>query len=57
MKISRLENDATEHIFTQCQYDALHSYIFINELFEHLKEIYNELNKNQKCCCKYKALK
>ncbi len=29
----------------------------INELFEHLKEIYNELNKNQKCCCKYNALK
>jgi len=35
----------------------LHLYILINKLFEHLKEIYNELNKNWKCCCKYNALK
>ncbi len=44
--ISRLENDAAKHIFAQHQHDALHSYILINELFEHLKEIYNELNRN-----------
>ncbi len=55
--ISRLEDDAAEHIFAQCQHDALHSYISINELFEHLKEIYDELNRNQKCRCKYSALK
>jgi len=35
----------------------LHSYILINKLFEHLKEIYNELNKNQKCHHEYNALK
>jgi len=55
--ISRLEDDAAEHIFAQYWHDALHSYILINELFEHLKEIYNELNKNQKCCRKYNALR
>ncbi len=55
--ISRLKDNAAEHIFTWCWHDALHSYILINELFEHLKEIYDELNKNQKCHCKYNALK
>jgi len=35
----------------------LHSYILINELFKHLKEIYNELNKNRKCRRKYNALR
>ncbi len=55
--ISRLEDDAAEHIFAWCWHDALHSYILIDKLFEHLKEIYNELNRNQKCHCKYNALK
>ncbi len=55
--IFRLENDAAEHIFAWYWHDALHSYILINELFEHLKEIYNELNKNRKCRCKYNILK
>jgi len=55
--ISRLEDDAAEHIFARCRHDALHSYISINELFEHLKEIYDDQNKNQKCCCKYNALR
>ncbi len=55
--ISRLEDDAAKHIFAQHQHDALHSYISINKLFEHLKEIYNELNRNRKCCCEYNALK
>ncbi len=55
--ISRLEDDAAEHIFTWRWHDASHSYILINKLFEHLKEIYNELNKNQKCRCKYNALR
>jgi len=55
--ISRLEEDAAEHIFARHRYDALHSYISINELFEHLKEIYDELNRNQKCRCKYNTLR
>jgi len=29
----------------------------IYELFEHLKEIYDELNRNRKCRCKYNALR
>jgi hypothetical protein len=55
--ISRLENDAAKHIFARHWHDASHSYISINKLFEHLKEIYDELNKNRKCRCEYNALK
>ncbi len=55
--ISRLEDDAAEHIFAWHRHDALHSYILINELFEHLKEIYDELNRNWKCRCKYNTLR
>ncbi len=55
--ISRLEDDAAEHIFDRCRHDALHSYISIYKLFEHLKEIYNELNRNWKCRHKYNALR
>ncbi len=55
--IFRLEDDAAEHIFAQRWHDALHSYILINKLFEHLKEIYDKLNRNWKCCCKYNALR
>ncbi len=55
--ISRLEGDAAEHIFAWCHHDALHSYISIYELFEHLKEIYDELNRNRKCRCKYNILR
>ncbi len=55
--ISRLEDDAAEHIFAWHHHDALHSYISIYKLFEHLKEIYNELNRNWKCRCKYNTLK
>ncbi len=55
--IFRLEDDAAEHIFAQRRHDALHSYISIDELFEHLKEIYDELNRNQKCRCKYNTLR
>ncbi len=55
--ISRLEDDAAEHIFVQHHHDALHSYISIYKLFEHLKEIYNELNRNRKYRCKYNALR
>ncbi len=55
--ISRLEGDAAEHIFARRRHDASHSYISINELFEHLKEIYDELNRNRKCRRKYNALR
>ncbi len=55
--IFRLENDAAEHIFAQHHHDASHSYILIYKLFEHLKEIYNELNRNQKCHHKYNILR
>ncbi len=55
--ISRLEDDATKHIFAWHWHDALHSYILIDELFEHLKEIYDDQNKNRKCRCKYNALR
>ncbi len=55
--ISRLEDDAAEYIFAWHHHDASHSYISIYELFEHLKEIYDELNRNRKCCRKYNALR
>ncbi len=55
--ISRLEDDAAEHIFARRRHDASHSYISIDELFEHLKEIYDELNKNRKCHREYNALR
>ncbi len=47
--ISRLEDDAAEHIFAWHCHDASHSYISIYKLFEHLKEIYDDQNKNRKC--------
>ena len=55
--ISRLENDAAEHIFAWHRHDASHSYISIYELFKHLKEIYDELNRNWKCRREYNALR
>jgi len=35
----------------------LHSYISIYKLLKHLEEIYENQNKNQKCCCKYNVLR
>ncbi len=55
--ISRLEDDAAKQIFAQCCHDASHSYILIYKLFKHLKSIYDDQNKNWKCCYKYNALK
>ncbi len=55
--ISRLEDDAAEHIFVWRRHDASHSYISTYELFEHLKEIYDDQNKNRKCHCEYNALR
>ncbi len=55
--ISRLKDDAAEHIFAWHHHDASHSYISIYELFKHLKEIYDELNRNRKCRREYNALR
>ncbi len=55
--ISRLEDDAAKHIFIRHHHDASYSYTLTYELFEHLKKIYDDLNKNQKCRCKYNVLR
>ncbi len=55
--IFRLEDNAAEHIFAWRRHDASHSYILIDELFKHLKEIYNELNRNRKCHHEYNVLR
>ncbi len=51
------ENICIVYVISRLEDDALHSYISIDELFKHLKEIYNELNRNQKCRCKYNTLR
>ncbi len=55
--MSRLEDDAAKHIFAWRHFDSLNLFTSIYELFDHLKEIYNELNKNQKSQPEYNALK
>ncbi len=55
--ISRLEDDAAEHIFAWHHHDALHSYILIYKLLKHLEEIYEDQNKNQKCHREYNTLR
>ncbi len=55
--ISRLGGDAAEHTFARRRHDASHSYISTDELFEHLKGIYDELNRNRKCRREYNALR
>ncbi len=55
--ISRLKDDAAEHIYAWHRHDTSHSYISIYKLFEHLKEIYDELNRNWKCHREYNALR
>ncbi len=53
----RLEDDAAKHIFTRCHFDSLNSFTSIYKLFNYLKEIYNELNKNRKSQREYNALR
>ncbi len=55
--MSRLENDAAKHIFAWRCFNSLNSFTLIYELFNHLKEIYNELNKNRKFQREYNALR
>jgi len=55
--MSRLEDDAVKHIFARRRFDFSNSFTSIYELFDHLKEIYNELNKNRKSRREYNALR
>jgi len=55
--MSRLEDDAAKHIFAQHCFNSSNSFTLIYELFDHLKEIYNELNKNRKSQREYNALR
>ncbi len=55
--MSRLEDDAAKHIFARRRFDSLNSFTLIYKLFNHLKEIYDELNKNWKSRREYNALR
>ncbi len=44
----RLENDVVKYIFARRCFNSSNLFTLIYELFDHLKEIYNELNKNRK---------
>ncbi len=55
--LSRLEDDAAEHTYAWRHHDSSRSYYLIYKLFKHLKEIYNEVNKNWKCRHEYNALR
>jgi len=55
--MSKLEDDAAKHIFTRHCFDFLNSFTLIYKLFDHLKEIYDELNKNRKSRREYNALR
>ncbi len=55
--MSRLEDDAAKHIFAWRCFDSSNSFTLIYKLFDHLKEVYDELNKNQKSQREYNALR
>ncbi len=55
--IFRLEDDADQQIYAKHRVDAFSFYQSLSELLKHLKEIYEDQNLIQKCCCKYVALK
>ncbi len=55
--MSRLEDDAAKHIFARHYFDSLNSFTLIYELFNHLKEIYDKLNKNWKSRREYNTLR
>ncbi len=55
--MSRLKDNAAKHIFARRCFDSSNSFTLIYELFNHLKEIYDELNKNQKSWREYNALR
>ncbi len=53
----RLDDDADEQIYAKRCIDALSLYLSLTKLLKHLNEIYDDQNRNQKCRCKYNALK
>ncbi len=55
--MSRLENDVAKYIFAWRCFNSSNSFTLIYKLFDHLKEIYNELNKNRKSWREYNALR
>lgn len=55
--ISRLENNAVEHIFVRYCHEVSYLYTSTDELFKHLKKIYDNINKNWKCCHEYNILR
>ncbi len=55
--IFRLEDNANQQIYAKHHVDAFSFYQSLSELLKHLKEIYEDQNLIQKCCCKYVALK
>ncbi len=55
--MSKLEDDAAKHIFARRCFDSSNSFTSIYELFDYLKEIYDELNKNQKSWREYNILR
>ncbi len=55
--MSRLKSDAAKHIFAWRCFDSLNSFTLIYKLFNHLKEIYDELNKNRKSQREYNILR
>jgi len=55
--IFRLKSDVVEHIFIKRCHDVSYSYISTDKLFKHLKKIYDDIDKNQKCCHEYNALR
>ncbi len=55
--MSRLEDDVAKHIFARRCFDSSNSFTLIYELFDHLKEIYDELNKNWKSRREYNVLR
>jgi len=55
--MSRLKDDAAKYIFAQHCFNSLNLFTSIYKLFNHLKEIYDELNKNRKSRHEYNSLK
>ncbi len=55
--IFKLKDDADQQIYAKHHVDAFSLYQSLSELLKHLKEIYEDQNLIQKCCCKYVALK
>ena len=55
--IFRLEDNADQQIYAKHHVDVSSFYQSLSELLKHLKEIYEDQNLIQKCCCKYIALK